>query len=54
MIMRFYCIYIIIYSFSKYIYCIAQNFGRVKLWRIDGFRVFGKENVGEFTKANYI
>ena len=30
----------------------AQNFGRVKLWRIDRFMSFGKENVGEFTLAN--
>ena len=25
-----------------------QNFGEVKLWRIDGFRVLARENVGEF------
>ena len=33
-------------------YYIAQNFGRVKLWRIDRFRVLAGENVGEFTIAN--
>ena len=29
----------------------AQNFGGGKLWRIDCYRVFGKENVGKFTIA---
>ena len=33
-------------------YRIAQNFGGVKLWRIDRFRVLVGENVGEFTIAN--
>ena len=33
-------------------YCIAQNFSGVKLWRIDHFRVLARENVGEFTIAN--
>ena len=33
-------------------YRIAQNFGEVKLWRIDRFRVLVGENVGEFTIAN--
>ena len=32
-------------------YRIAQNFGGGKLWRIDCYRVFGEENVGEFTIA---
>ena len=32
-------------------YRIAQNFGRDKLWRINRYRVFGEENVGEFTIA---
>ena len=32
-------------------YHIAQNFGEGKLWRIDRYRVFGEENVGEFTIA---
>ena len=26
----------------------AQNFGRVKLWQINCFRVLSRENVGEF------
>ena len=30
-------------------YRIVQNFGEVKLWRIDHFRVLARENVGEFT-----
>ena len=34
------------------IYCIVQNFGEVKLWRIDRFMSFGEENVGKFTIAN--
>ena len=34
------------------IYRIAQNFGGVKLWRIDRFRVLVGENVGKFTIAN--
>ena len=33
-------------------YRMAQNFGGAKLWRIDRFRVFGEENVGEFTISN--
>ena len=33
------------------IYHIAQNFGGVKLWRIDCFRVLVRENVGKFTIA---
>ena len=33
-------------------YHIAQNFGRVKLWRMDCFISFGKEYVGKFTIAN--
>ena len=37
-------------KFGKY--RIAQNCGGVKLWRIDRFRAFGEENVGEFTVAN--
>ena len=36
-------------QFNKY--HIAQNCGGGKLWRIDCFRVFGEENVGEFTVA---
>ena len=28
-----------------------QNFGGVKLWRIDRFRVLARENVGGFTIA---
>ena len=32
-------------------YRIAQNVGGVKLWRIDRFKSFGEENVGEFTIA---
>ena len=34
-----------------YMYRIAQNAGRVKLWRIDRFMSFDEENVGEFTTA---
>ena len=34
-----------------YVYRIAQNFGGGKPWRIDRYRVFGEENVGEFTIA---
>ena len=34
------------------LYHIAQNFGGVKLWQIDRFRVLVGENVGEFTIAN--
>ena len=37
---------------SQVKYRIVQNFGRVKLWRIDRFRVLVGENVGEFTIAN--
>ena len=33
-------------------YRIVQNFGRVKLWRMNCFRVLAGENVGEFTIAN--
>ena len=33
-------------------YRIAQNFGGVKLWRINHFRVLAGENVDEFTIAN--
>ena len=35
---------------SGYMYSIpiAQNGGRGKLWRINRFTSFGKENVGEF------
>ena len=36
---------------SQSLYRIAQNFGGGKLWRIDRYRVFGEENVGEFTIA---
>ena len=31
---------------------IAQNFGGVKLWRIDCFRVLAGGNIGEFAIAN--
>ena len=34
------------------VYCVAQNFGKVKLWQIDHFKVSVRENVGEFTIAN--
>ena len=34
------------------VYRIAQNFGGVKLWRIDRFRVLVGGNVGEFTIVN--
>ena len=37
---------------SSSYYRIAQNFGRVKLWRINCFMSFCEENVGEFTIAN--
>ena len=30
-------------------YCIVQNFGGVKLWRIDCFRFLVGGNIGEFT-----
>ena len=30
----------------------AQNFGRVKLWRTDCFMSFGEQNIGKFTIAN--
>ena len=33
-------------------YGIVQNFSRVKLWQINHFMKFGKENVDEFTIAN--
>ena len=33
-------------------YCMAQNFGGVKFWRINRFMSFDKENVGKFTIAN--
>ena len=37
---------------SKIQYCIAQNFGGVKLWRIDPFRVLAGGNVGKLTITN--
>ena len=37
---------------SQVMYRIAQNFGGVRLWQIDCFRVLVGENVGEFTIAN--
>ena len=45
------------YQLSVWLYYIpyiriVQNFGEVKLKRIDCFRVFGEENVGEFAVAN--
>ena len=39
------------YKLTVKLYCIAQNVGEVKLWQIDCFKSFGKENVGEFTIA---
>ena len=48
------CMYvcIIINYVYVHIYCIAQNIGRVKLWRIDCFRVLVGGNADEFTIAN--
>ena len=37
---------------TKSYYHITQNFGGVKLWRINCFMSFGEDNVGEFTIAN--
>ena len=37
---------------SRTDYRIVQNFGEVKLWRIDHFRVLARENVGKFTIAH--
>ena len=39
-------------SFALIIYRIAQNFGGVKLWRIDCFRALARQNIGEFTIAH--
>ena len=41
------------YRFSN-IYLIAQNSGRGKLWRINHFKSFGEENVGEFKLFNLL
>ena len=46
---RLFCLLAVFSLFSSY--RIAQTFGGGKLWRIDHYRVFGKENVGEFTIA---
>ena len=39
---------------GKLRYCIAQNFGGIKLWQINCVRVFSEENVGEFTIATLV
>ena len=41
------------YKTSTTIYRIAQNCGGGKLWRIDRFRAFSEENVGELTVATF-